>query len=75
MWWTKSVTLTESVMSWVSVPSQRSATVHLVPSTVAALYLPFVLNLPFALALSSWRVFDEALAAVASPALCLVQRE
>ena len=62
MWWTKSVTLTESVMSWVSVPSQRSATVHLVPSTVAALYLPLVLNLPLALACSSWSVRDEAFA-------------
>ena len=52
--WTKSVTLTESVMSCVRVPSQRSATVHFVPRTVAALYLPLVLNLPLALACSNW---------------------
>jgi hypothetical protein len=37
LWRTKSLTATESVTSWVSVPSQRSATVQIVPRTVAAL--------------------------------------
>ena len=59
---------TVAVMSWVTVPSQRSAIVHLVPRTVAAAYLPLVLNLPLALAWSSWRTLLEAAAAVASPA-------
>ena len=72
LWRTKSVTATESVMSWVSVPSQRSAIVHLVPRTVAALYLPLVANLPLALACSSWRVLLESAAAVASAALCFL---
>ena len=73
LWWTKSVTLTESVMSWMSVPSQRSAIVQFVPRTVAALYLPLVRNLPWALAWSSWSVLTEAAVAEGSAALCLVQ--
>ena len=75
LWWTKSVTLTESVMSWTSVPLQRSAVVHLVPRTVAAPYRPLVVNFPCALACSSWSVRLEALATVASAAVCLVQSE
>ena len=71
MWRTKSLTATESVMSWVSVPLQRSAIVHLVPRTVAAAYLPLVLNLPFALAWRSCRVLLAAALAVTSPALPL----
>ena len=69
---TKSLTATECVMSWVRVPSQRSAMVHLVPRTVAALYLPLVANLPLALACSSWRVLLDSAAAVASPALAFL---
>ena len=69
LWWTKSATATESVMSWVRVPLHWSAIVHLVPRTVAAAYLPRVANLPFALAWSSCRVLDETAATVASAAL------
>src|ERR1700733_9945004 len=73
LWWTKSVTDTESVMSWVRVPLHLSAIVHLVPRTVAALYLPVVRNLPWALAWRSWRVLLESAAIVASPAFLALQ--
>ena len=49
LWRTKSLTVTLSLIAWVSVPSQRSAIVQIVPRTVAAAYLPLVRNLPWAL--------------------------
>ena len=53
LWWTKSVTATESVMSWVSVPSQRSAIVHWCRVRSPRCSGPLVRNLPWALACSS----------------------
>ena len=59
MWRTKSLTVTLSLIAWVSVPSQRSAIVQIVPRTVAAAYLPLVRNLPWALECRSCRVLLE----------------
>src|SRR5579884_558358 len=58
-------------MTWTCVPVQRSAVVQLVPRTVAAAYLPRVLNLPLALLLSSCSVLLRAAVAVTSAALPL----
>ena len=45
----RSRTLTVPRLTVVSVPSQRSSVSQIVPRTVAALYLPFVRNLPLPL--------------------------
>ena len=60
-------------MSWVSVPSQRSAIVHLVPRTVAALYLPLVRELALGAGVQELEGLARRAAAVTSPALAFLQ--